>query len=399
MAATAHSDPYAIFMRKIGYSVGLERTLERSCDLEALYIRNRDVTASSWKELVSSPVPEGWGLKSANITDVFKSLRLIEGTSGDVLVLENLDAMTIASELLEDAPARDAARAFLVLWAILVNDGELFVNLLLAGFEEEKIKNTLCAMANQKRNELGVLLGGKESVKRINRVITIERQEKNKGSAGTGWSVASLIRTEPLQPERQNRADAGKLNAIDFSADYFRKVPPRRKDWARSLGLWEDDTGLTRRGRDFINGLARAGYIDSNGFFTYWPMDYELVRAGFRTNMLREKTKSLWECLSDFGSAYSGLRLKASSIDDMDAVVDLIRRMTMIYRTLHVRKAMLRREIPITVAYPAAVAYACAMQQPVLNLPAAIAAEQKSEERRLALRRSRNTGGALSVKR
>jgi len=34
MAATAHSDPYGVFLRKIGYSVGLERTLERFGDLQ-----------------------------------------------------------------------------------------------------------------------------------------------------------------------------------------------------------------------------------------------------------------------------------------------------------------------------------------------------------------------------
>ena len=79
MAATAHSDPYAIFMRKVGYSVGLERTLERAGDLEAMYASSRDVTASSWKELVSSQ--EHWGLKSDNIADVFYSLRLIQRTS------------------------------------------------------------------------------------------------------------------------------------------------------------------------------------------------------------------------------------------------------------------------------------------------------------------------------
>ena len=396
MAATAHSDPYSIFMRKIGYSVGLERTLERTGDLQAMYTKNRDVTASIWKELVSGP--EHWNLKSDNITDVFYSLRLIQRVAGDILVLENLDAMAITSVLLKNVQEKEAARSFLMLWAILVNDGEIFVNLLLAGFEEKQIKETLSTMRLRKRTALSAVLGGKESARQINRIITIERQEKNKGSAGVGQSIASLKRTESLQPEKTSVGDVVESDAIVFSKDYFRKVPPRRKDWARSLGLWENETGLTQRGKDFIEGLTQTEYIDE-GLFTYWPMDYELVRAGFRSDLLGKDAKSLWDCLVDFGSAYSGLQVKEPSAGDADSAIALIDKMLDVFRTLHVRKAMLRREIPITVAYPAAVACACATREPVLNLPAAIEAEQKGERRRLAFRQSRNTGGTLSLKR
>ena len=70
-----------------------------------------------------------------------------------------------------------------------------------------------------------------------------------------------------------------------------------------------------------------------------------------------------------------------------------------VFRSLHVRKAMLRRELPVAVAYPAAVAMACATETPVLDLPTIVAREQKGRERRLAFRQSRNTGGTLSVKR
>ncbi|WP_123105620.1 hypothetical protein [Acidithiobacillus sulfuriphilus] len=397
MAATAHSDPYAIFMRKIGYSVGLESTLERMGDLEAMYTKNRDITLSSWNELVSGS--EHWNLKSDNIADVFYSLRLIQRIPGDILVLENLDAMAIASALLEDAPQRDVARAFLMLWAVLVNDGEIFVNLLLAGFEEQQIKERLSAMIQQKRAALSAVLSGRDSIKRINRTINVERQEKNKGSAGAGQSVVSLKRTTPLQAEKTRGVDATESDEIEFSEDYFRKVPPRRKDWARSLGLWEDKSGLTQRGKEFIDRLTEAGYIDAKGLFIYWPMDYELVRAGFRPDLLGEHTKSLWDCLVDFGGAYAHLRVKPISSSDADDAVELIYAMMEVVQSHHVRKAMLRREIPIAVAYAAAVAYACATQKPILDLPAAIAAEQEGEKRRLALRRSRNTGAALSLKR
>lgn len=395
MVATVHSNPYAVFMRKIGYSVGLEHTLDRLADLESKYLMNRDITAQTWRNLVSER--ECWNLKTDNIKDVFYSLRLIHHIAGDVLVLENLDAVAIASSLLENENEQNDARAFLFLWAILVNDGEIFVNLLLAGFRDEQIKKTLTEMMMQKRSMLGAVFPGKESARRINRIITIERQERNKGSAGTGKSVSSLIRTEPLQTELA-RLKSEEDDDIVFSEDYFRKVPPRRKDWACSLGIWNDKTGLTQRGKEFIDGLTRAGYIDK-GLFIYWPMDYELVRAGFKNNLLGKETKSLWDCLVDFGAAYSGLTVKPSSNSDADSAVKLIENMMKVFRSLHIRKTMLRRELPITVVYPAVVACACATQEMVLDFPAAIAAEQKGEKRRLAFRKSRNTGGALNLKR
>lgn len=403
MAATAPSDPYSILLRKIGYSVGLEYTAKRVEDLSSRYLQDRDITAASWHELVAGSKDDGnWGRdKSAekHIGDFFCSLRLIQRTSGDVLALQNLDAIAIASELLNDEQERHAARDFLLLWAILTNDGEIFVNLLLAGFEEERIKDTLTAMMVKKRADAAKALKGKVSAQRINRVITIERQEKNKGSAGAGQSVTSLRRTEPLQPERTGQLGADEDDRIEFSEDYFRKVPIRRRDWAISLGLWDEEKGLTQRGKDFLDGLRQCGYIDAKDCFTFWPMDYELVRSGLRPDLFGEGTKSLWDCLADFARAYAGLRIKPHSNSNPSDAVELIGEMMDVFRSLHVRKAMLRRELPITIAYPSAIALAYARGEGAIDLPSTILAEQKGEQRRLALRQSRHTGGALSIKR
>lgn len=395
MADTAHSDPYAIFMRKIGYSSGLEYTLKRVSDLQEMYTTSKDVTAVSWNNLGL----DHWGRKPDNITDAFYSLRLIQKTAGDLLVLENLDAMAIACAMLESTEECERARAFVFLWAVLVNDGELFLNMLLAEFDEARIKEVLPSMIEKKRSILIQALPGKESLKRIYRTVTIERQEKNKGSAGTAQSVASLNRTEPLQMARRTipLSSESRLGSIKFSDDYFKKVPPRRKAWALSLGLWNDGQGLTQKGKDFTDALRQTGYIDEENFFIYWPMDYELVRAGFRPDLLG-RAKGLWDCLIDFGNAYANVVVKPKADTDPDQAVTLIGEMMRVFRSLHARKLMLRRELPITVAYPAAVALAAATAKQVTDLPAALSVEQQGEQRRIAIRQSRNTGGALSLK-
>ena len=392
MAATVPTDPYAIFMRKIGYSVGLENTFDRINDLLRTYLRNRDLTLASWAQQVAD-----WGLKSENIADVFFSLRLIHRTPGDVLVLENLDAMAIADSLLEEPSQASEACAFIFLWAVLVNDGEIFVNLLLSDFEERRIKETLSTMMQNKRASLAESATGRGAIARINRIVNIDRQQTNRGSAGAGRSVASLRRTEPLRPRAANRS-ASPTGEIVFSDDYLRKVPPKRRDWAHTLGLWDKATGLTQRGDRFIRGLTDSGYIGPEGAFAFWPMDYELRRSGFHAKQVPRAPRSLWATLLDFARAYSQLEQKETTSADRGRAVTLVAKVADVFRTLHVRKAMLRREVPVLVAFPAVIACAAGTRTPVLNLPDAIEAEQRGEQRRIAFRQSRNTGGALTVR-
>ena len=405
MAVTAHSDPYGIFIRKIGYTGGLEHTLVRFRDLQEHYLSRRDVTLASWNELVRGD--PGWKLKSDNISDAFFALRLIHRTPGDVLVLENLDAAAITAALLRDETEKHIARSLVFLWAVLVNDGELFVNFLLAGFHKPHIAVKLSAMIRHKLRVLSGTMRGTDAIKRLARVVAIDRQNTNRGSAGAGHSVISLKRTEPVQAlvrttplQRHGSLDfEGILDkAVQISDDYYRKVPPRRKDWARTLGLWSDEVGLTARGHRFVDALRSSHYICDRGFFTFWPMDYELVRSGFRPDLL-QGTKTLWTALLDFARAYAGASVKPFEPADTDASVTQVRAMMDTYRSLHARKSMLRRELAITVAYPASVALAVARRHSVIDLPKAITYEQMGERRRIALRRSRSTGGALSVKR
>ena len=403
MVATAHSDRYGIFIRKIGYTGGLERTLDRFRDLEQHYLLHRDVTLASWNDLVRSE--RGWKLRSANIADAFFALRLIHRTPGDLLVLENLDAAAITGSLLNDETERQTARSLLFLWAVLVNDGELFVNFLLAGFRQSIISEKLAAMIRHKLRFLSEAMRGTDTITRLARVVAIERQETNRGSAGAGRSVTSLnrtepvrslIRTEPLQRDTAVDVEGMLKKALQISGDYFRKVPPRRKDWARTLGLWSDEVGLTPRGTRFLKALQSSNYISDDRFFTFWPMEYELVRSGFRPDLLHG-TRTLWSALLDFAHAYASVGVKPFGPGDTDRLVNQLRDMMAVYRSLHARKSMLRRELAITVAYPASVAIAAARGEAVIDMPRALVAEQRGERRRVAFRRSRSTGGAVSM--
>lgn len=403
MAATVHSDRYGIFLRKIGYSVGLEFTLKRVNFLTSRYLKNRDISLATWRELVLGDEKEGnFGRKQEsaikNMADFFSSLQLIQRTEGDILVLENLDAIAIATESLSDLEKRLIAQDFIFLWAILVNDGEIFVNFLLSDFEETRIQGTLSKMIIYKRHTLIKAMPGKDIEKIVSRVVNIERQKKNKGGAGLGQSIESLRRTEPLEGSKKISSNSSVDEIIDISDDYLKKVSQTRKDWAKSLGLWSNETGLTELGKHFKETLISLKYIIDGEFFVFQPMDFELIRSGFKENLLGE-TKSLWETLIDFGQAYSRRDVKNFEHPDSNELVSQLDSMMRIYRSLHVRKSMLRREMAITVAFPAIVAIACAKREPIIDVPATLDFEQKGGQRRIVFRRSRNTGGALSVRR
>ena len=185
------------------------------------------------------------------------------------------------------------------------------------------------------------------------------------------------------------------ISPIALSPDYFRKVPPKRREWARSLGLWDEDK-ITARGDSFCRTIASLGYGDDE-VFVFWPMDFELVRSGMRPDLLGEP-KTIWEALCDFERAFSGQSVSLKSPGtDTDQLVETLFSMHQVFRTLNMRKAMLRNEIPVTVAYLAIVATAYAKGKWVMDVPSLIEEEQRSLEPRLSLRRSRLTGAAISM--
>ena len=389
------TDPYGIFFRRIGYSVGLEETAARVRELEALYLSKRDVTIGMWDHLVHSA--ECWGLKSGHIADVFRSLGLVWRPGSDLLILENLDAMAISSALSDDGEAAERGRSFLLLWAILVNDGEIFVNLLMAGFDRKSCRQRLTLLVQKKRLFLSERIQEVRAVGRFLRAVSIERQTGNPGSAGRRRQAVSLGGGRTPLAAGGTRVSRTESDSVEISDDYLRKVPGRRMGWACSLGLWEDGGGITRRGESFIEGLARSGYIGADGIFVFWPMEYELVRSRFRPDLLGA-TKGLWEGVVDAGRAYAALDVAEPTGEDGDRGVAALAEMMRVYRGLNSRKALLRQELPVTIAFPAICALAIGRCEAVLDVPHFLGRERMGRERRVAVRPSRYSGQSLSLR-
>lgn len=405
MVAIAQFDPLSIFFRRIGYSVGLEFTFERVGELLSLYRDKKDISYTTWTKLVTAKRGDGgWGRQASavsNIADFFFSLGLIQLNQSDVIVQNNLDAMAITSDILCGECATDDSFNFLLLWSILTSDGEIFVNLLLSGFDKSEMRKKLVTVVETKREALYEAASNRLSRQQIYGAINIECKEVRSPSTSLKTQREKSLSDVFLERHQRNLASAKGYDQVDISDDYFKKVPPRRRAWAESLNLWDGHGNcLTPRGQHFLDALNKLGYVNDNGCFVFWPMDYELIRSGFHPCLFSSHSNSLWGCLVDFRNAYSlqmeqGMYTLDSSLVESEHVVSMIIEMINLYRRYQVRKVMLRRELPLTVAYPVFVARSLCDSIPLVDAPKSIECEQDSRNSRISLRNSRSSSGAL----
>jgi hypothetical protein len=177
MVATIHRDPYRLLVRKIGYSVGLEHTLQRVGDLADLYAQEKTITSASLSGLIKGR----WNLKTQHIIDLFNELDLVRSEANTIFVLPTLDALGILRLELGDEDFEVALKAVL-LFSILSNDGDIFLNCLSARFEREAVRARLIDMVEVKRARAKRALHTPRAISKIDRMIVIETQKSNKGS-------------------------------------------------------------------------------------------------------------------------------------------------------------------------------------------------------------------------
>ncbi|QIK78376.1 hypothetical protein G7077_05105 [Sphingomonas piscis] len=188
-------------MRKIGYSVGLEKTLERISDLCDIYIEKGQLTLSMWQSLVH----EKWDLRNDNIGDFFSALNLINRSKTKLDVLSGLDLCAIARQLDDDQVALRAA----ILLLIVEHDGEIFLNALSSNFDEGEFVTRLTDLITYKRQVLFKIYRAPEIQSQLGRIVGIERQTSNIGGAGKVQSLSESRRSQPLAKRTESMRGAG----------------------------------------------------------------------------------------------------------------------------------------------------------------------------------------------
>jgi len=400
MVATVQPDPYRFLMRRIGYSVGLENTLERLQDLAELYAAKGDVTCAAWDMLKR----ERWGLgrkakgkdwSEDHIGDVFHSLGIMSSSRNSIHILPTLDELGLIYKI--DRENFKKASSYIFAKQVLLSDGDVFLNCVAAESDKTKTKRLLKNMVEDKRRAVKNAIKNPDLRERLHHIISIETQRKNHGSAGNSRNLSS-IRSEPLMDRSIPLRASAEQKAPEISNDYMKKVPPKRRLWADSLGLYCNNEGsLTSDGNRFLNSLMDFGFCTSSGSYSVWPLKHELGQMGIKAENLGAPGFNMWEFLWNVWVALSGEKNSRQPGADTDVeMLSFIGEIFSAYRDLNVRRTILRKEIPVQIIYSVHLAISYARKElPMLLGPWV---DRNIVPDKLILRKSRNFEAALSLR-
>jgi hypothetical protein len=399
MADKVPFNPFSVFIRKIGFSVGLEHTLDRLRDFASLYADREAISYADINRLLHAEKPQGWGLdqKNDHVLDVLRSLEVVSVRRGEVGVLEVGDALGILRRLQPDDEFETSLRLIFT-DTLLRADGDIFLNALAACFDPDEFKTRIYRLLEYKWSVLEKVFHTTEQRKAIYQAVNIEVQENNPGSRGRHSLFVGAQRPSPFA----TRAGLLRPNMIrpepKLSEAYLTKALPRRKAWAISLGLAASDGSQTPAGRTFLQQLS-AVEMGGASCLSVWPLSHELTAPIFADQNLSEKVpvRNFWDYICLIGHAL-GLVGKIMTWSEArhDTAITILRELFQTYRSLNRSKRILRVELPARVAYRCALALSIG-EEGIVPYPTVIDKERKRKDPRLLVRPSRLAEFALSA--
>lgn len=396
MADTALSDQLSIFFRKIGWSVGLEKTLHRVAQLVRVYAEKGELSGGDIKTLLE----EQWELSTDHIIDVLSGLGYIRRKGKQVLIERYLDTAAVCWLSLKNEEQFDRANQFILLNAIIENDGEIFLNCLKQEFDEREVSAALKRVIAYKRIELFKIFRASDLQQRIAHVVNVEAQLNNRGggSAGKTKRLSDNKRTERLAP-RLEPLSKSPSTEVTISEDYLRKVPPRRRDWAKSIGLCNQDGRLTVFGRNLLAAFDKLGCITPDGDVVLWPFKHEISRLRMNPATFALLIVDQWDLIK---AVFTARGLEVATGIEPEAATSILFELSEhfeFYRKLDRPKSMLRREYPLLVAMMAFAGIRYGKGEKLPDLLELIQTERTSSHRRLDMRPSRTNIGSLTFRR
>lgn len=346
MVGTAQAADFAIFMRKIGYSVGLESLIARAGDFGRAYADRESFRYADWVRLVQ----ENWDLKSDNISDVFASLRIVRIVNRDPIPGPIGEALGILARRL-DGEGYERAVRFLVLLTVIAQDGDIFLNALASNFRREEFRSSLQQVVRSKREALFSVFGSYQEKEAVFRAVTIDRQRTNRGSSG-GKTLDSLAKGRPLTDRTTGLGLPQKLDLTRLdepSGDYLDKVLVTRRGWAEALGLYHGF--LTDRGIQLLSWLRESNFGYGAGPFLVWPTSFEIAKARF--DLRSFSTIPIQSTLDFMRVVAEGLCGRpATSSSSSPSGVPFVSYVAAVYddfKSLSQNRSMIRNELPLEV--------------------------------------------------
>lgn len=396
MLDKVRSNLFSIFMRKIGFSVGLEHTLDRLIDFSRMYSSRDTLSYADISRLLHDDKPQGWDLEPSNehILDVLRSLGVVDARRGEVSVLEVGDILGITSKIVTDDEEFKKCAALTFAHSLLLADGDIFLNALASDFDPVEFSRRITSAIEHKRTILERHFSSDQQRHLMYSAINIEAQISNRGNRGP----KPLIRSpDPnrLTAVRPPLSPAVARPETIITTAYLAKALPRRKAWAVSLGLADSSGRATDGGANLLASMASAGYAGP-GCLSLWPLEHELHNRAF-SEIKQDAFPVLdsWEFLMLVGQGLNALP-SISAIDEHDRAIELVRQIVTTYKDLNQSKSIVRTELPIRVAY-GCIANLSIQSGFLPDLPSVLEKEQLAPSPRIDARPSRLAEFALSA--
>lgn len=389
MLATAPSSDFTPFIRKIGYSVGLEFLLDR---VRAFGVAYGEAEVFGYGDVVRL-VQHDWRLKTLNVLDVLRSLGVVSVKNGEVAVLEVGDALGVAWRD-RDTIDYESASAFYLTHAIVSADGDIFLNALASGFDEEGFRQNIERMIEHKWSILEDRFSTADLRKRFYKAVNIELQSNNSGSRGGQGRGLGL---PPMGAPLGQGPLSGPVSrpAIQLSGDYLRKTLVTRRAWALALGLADVTGNPTNQGRQLLDAISDVGF-GGPSCIAMWPLDHEIDATGIGSGSYYPRLDS-WSFMVVIAR---GMGLIDEPVPWEPGVHERairdIERWFSLYWSINQSKRMVRNQMLGRVLYRLEIANS--LGRAPLPLPAVFDREMEADSPRLTARRSREAELAIALR-
>jgi hypothetical protein len=400
MAAIAQSDPYNCLIRKIGYSAGLERLVERVTALAKMYVRDGRLTPSSWRQLVKETFGRHVDVdvhrsktKSAadHIADFYSSLSILLPIRAEIHPQWALDVLAIILryDKLSSNDMENAIKGFLLL-RIIETDGDIFLNALDAGFEDALVTRRLEQMIIRKREAILRVIKNPHVLRKIFGIVDIRdlpSKDAIKGARDARIPQSAFLHSPPVADD------------VSVNEKYLKKMLPTRKGWAKDFGLYHDHDGITDAGRAVLGEFRRIlNCGELNEPILVWPIETELAKLRLTPTVMQVPLLTSWDFLSAVGRSYGGITILDYVESERGALVALFERLFQLYKGTNSDRAVLKNQLPKYVASPAAVMTYGLPQRAISNLDEFIRDEVNRIDRRFEFVNIRGTEGGLAFK-
>ena len=388
MVDIAPVDPYQCLSRTIGYSVGLERLVDRVVRLVELYAESRELSILAFKDLVET----GFGRRNAamHFADFYAALGLVRIIGRDIHPLSNLEALSILRRYVNgDDSLFLATSKTILIRAVLEADGDVFLNGLASAFEPTLFRTALINMMKSKRRSISNVVRSPNALRKVYSVLDIKTQPSYRGQrdreAGSSARYPFTKRTEPLDLGKRTTHLSENINGeIVVPDDYLKKVSATRKGWAQDFSLFE-------KGCMTVHGLNLLAVLDKHldvkqeeGCYVLWPYSRDLRQLQIRSEDIGAPEMTPWDLICAVAESVGDTEVEGfDESRDYSEVVAQLKEFHRLYREGNTVYGSIRHQLPLYIAEPCAVALCAAAGQPIPPLPAIIDAENRRPFRRI----------------